>query len=160
MSYNISEIKQSVKEFVDDNWGSQRAKFDVEHYGSKLTVSVVVVDKQGKADKALLTPSMKNEMQHASHDLINVIERKFGIEMNQVSLSGNLIGLEKWDTKKSSVNQELIFLAKELRANSVTQDWLKYKRQNRISNDDDVAESAFFAGYDAGFHSAEKEFKK
>lgn len=112
--YNLREIKDFVDDFVEENWGRDRATANVDYYASKLTVSVVIVDKVGRPDKALLTPSMKQEMKEAAKDLLKGIERRFGIKMEQVSLSGNLIGLEKWDQVGTWVAREILQIAKEL----------------------------------------------
>lgn len=112
--YNLREIRDFVDDFVEENWGRDRATADVDYYASKLTVSVVIVDKVGRPDKALLTPSMKQEMKEAAKDLLKGIERRFGIKMEQVSLSGNLIGLEKWDQVGTWVAREILQIAKEL----------------------------------------------
>jgi hypothetical protein len=115
-NHNIHEMERFVEHFVEENWGSDRARGGVDYYASRLSVSVVIVDEHGKPDKNLQTPSMKQEMKQAGLDFIKEFERKFGIEMDMDTLSGNSFGLVKWDAVNANtrVAREILQIAKEL----------------------------------------------
>jgi hypothetical protein len=113
---NLSEIKHFLSTFIEDNWGSDRARGDVDSYASKLTVSILIVDENGRADRNVLTPSMKREMESAANDLKAELERRFDLVTEISSLSGNSLTLEKWDKVGSDrmAAGELVRIAKDL----------------------------------------------
>ncbi|MEN6623054.1 MAG: hypothetical protein ABFD50_16090, partial [Smithella sp.] len=113
---NLPEIKNFLSSFIEENWGSDRARGEVDYYASRLTISVLIVDENGRADRNLLNPSMKREMESAANDLKEELERRFDIVMKISSLSGNLLTLEKWDKVGSDrmAAVELVRIAKDL----------------------------------------------
>lgn len=92
-------LQEELDKWVDEQWGSDRARGFVSWYAHKLMLGVNIIDKNGKLDKdpRICNDYMKRDMRDAAENLTFFMSKYIAAEPTTIGAAGNSILIEYWD---------------------------------------------------------------